>query len=109
MGRAAGEPPDEEGVDGAEGQLAPVCGVARASHRVEDPGRLGAREVGVEDQAGARSDELLMARLSERQTGVACSSALPDDGVVDGRSCGALPDDRRLTLVGDSDRCDAAR
>ena len=109
MGRAACEPPDEEGVDGAEGQLSAVGGVARAGYRVEDPGRLGAREVGVENQAGACANELLMSRLSKRGTGVSGAAALPDDGVVDGHSCGAVPDDRRLTLVGDADRGDAAR
>ena len=107
MGRAAREPPDEEGVDGAEGQLTSVGSIAGARHRVEDPGRLGAREVGVEDQAGARADELLVARLSERQTGVACAAALPDDGVVDGLAGRALPEHGRLTLVGDSDGGDA--
>ena len=57
MRGAAGELPDEPGVDGAEGQLAGLGPGAGAGDVVEQPGDLGAGEVGVDDQAGLLADE----------------------------------------------------
>ena len=47
--RAAGQPPEQEAVDGAEGELAPLRAAARAPvDVVEEPGDLGGREIGIE-------------------------------------------------------------
>ena len=48
---AAGQPPDQEGVDGAEEQLAALRPVAGALDVVEQPFDLRAGEVGVDHQA----------------------------------------------------------
>ena len=49
---AAGEPPEQIAIDGAEHQLAALGACARAGDVVEDPGDLGAGEIGIDDQAG---------------------------------------------------------
>ena len=59
---AAGQHPHQPGVDGAEGELAAFGGSARAGHVVEDPLQLGAREVGVDDQAGLGAEGVGAAR-----------------------------------------------
>jgi hypothetical protein len=106
MDRAAGEPPKEKGIDGAEGELAALRPVPGAGHVVEDPGGLGAGEVGVEEEAGLpRHRGLVPGRL---QPGAELGRApvLPDDAPMHGLSGGAVPDDRGLALVGDADRGD---
>ena len=66
---AAGEPPDQERVDRAEGELAALGLVARALHPVEQPGDLGRGEIRVEEQAGPGRDLGLDAGLAKRGAG----------------------------------------
>jgi hypothetical protein len=54
MDRAAGETPEEEAVDRARGELCPLGPRPRAGHMIEDPGELGAREIGIEQQSSLR-------------------------------------------------------
>ena len=49
---AAGQPPQQIAIDGAEHQLAALGAFARAGDVVEDPGDLGPGEIGIDDQAG---------------------------------------------------------
>ena len=100
---AAGEVPDEPGVDGAEGQLALVCAGATAGDVVENPGDLGRGEVGVEDEAGSVGDVVGDAGLLELCAFGGGSAVLPDDGGVDGLAGGAVPHDYSFALVGDAD------
>ena len=106
---AAGEVPDEPGVDGAEGQLALVCAGATAGDVVENPGDLGRGEVGVEDEAGSVGDVVGDAGLLELCAFGGGSAVLPDDGGVDGVAGCAVPDDDRFALVGDADCGQIAR
>src|SRR5262249_38338598 len=56
---AAGEAKDQPGVDGAKGKLAAIGFGACAFDVVEQPGKLGAGEIRIEQEACARGDELL--------------------------------------------------
>src|SRR3954452_13474874 len=104
MDPAAGEPPEQEAVDGAEGQ-GPVLGrVPRPWHLVEQPSELGAGEIGVDHQPGPRLDMLLQPVRDQPPADVGGAPVLPDDGVMDGASGAALLKDRGLALVGDADR-----
>ena len=58
---AAGQPPEQEAVDRAEGELAGLGRRARAVDVVEQPGDLGGGEIGIEQQAGLRRDRRLVA------------------------------------------------
>ena len=57
--RAAGQPPQEEAVDGAAGELAALGALTRSGDMVEDPGDLGRGEIGIEQQPGRRPDQRL--------------------------------------------------
>ena len=52
MQRAAGEIPQQPGVNGAEGQFAPPGALPGAGHVIQNPAQLAAGEIGVNDQAG---------------------------------------------------------
>ena len=106
---AAGQPPEQEAVDRAEGEPAGPRRLARARHMVEQPGDLGGREIGIEQQPGARCDHGLVPRLPQRGAGVSRAPILPDDGIVDRLAGRAVPDDRGLALIGDADRGDVSR
>ncbi len=100
---AAGQVPDEEGVDVAEEQVAGFgCG-ARAGHMVENPAELEAAEIGGQRQAGAGAIAVLPAVGAELGNGVGDARVLPDDGVVDGLAGFAVPDYGGFALVGDAD------
>jgi hypothetical protein len=56
---AAGQPPQQEAVDGSEGELAPFGASACTRHVIEDPCDLGRREIGVEQEARSGADQRL--------------------------------------------------
>ena len=109
MDPAAGEAPEQEAVDRAEGQLAGLRTRAHAVDIVEDPGDLRAREVRVESQAGLGANRCLKAVGLQRLAIVCRAPVLPHDGIVNGLAGVAIPNNRRLTLVRDADSRDIAR
>src|SRR3954465_16050929 len=86
---AAGELPDQPGVDGAEGE--PAGGFTGAGDVLQDPGELGAGEVGVEHQAGALAEERLATLALQAVAEAGGAAVLPDDGVGDGLAGPAVP------------------
>ena len=106
MHLAAGEPPQQIAIDGAEHQLAALGARARAGHVIEDPGDFGAGEIGIDDQAGLGRDRRLVAFGFEFGADVGGAAVLPDDGAVHGLAGGAVPHHGGLALVGDADRGD---
>ena len=103
MHPAAGQPPDQKAVDGAETQLARGRAVARALDLVQDPGEFRGGEIGVQQQAGLFRHHGFTAGILHHRTDVGRAPVLPDDGVVDRLAGGAVPDDCGLALVGDAD------
>ncbi len=103
MDPPAGQLPDEKGIHSPEEQIPRPRPLARALHMIEDPGKLGAREIGIEQQAGARAHHLLMPRLAQRRAGRGGAPVLPDDGAMDRAAGAAVPDHGGLALVGDAD------
>ena len=94
-------------VDRAEGELARSARGARARHVVEQPGDLGAGEIGVEQQAGLRlvTSASCPARLSVAQRSAVRRSCQTMARWI-GLPVSRVPDERRLALVGDADRRD---
>ena len=103
------QPPQQEGIHGAEGQFAVLRLDPRAGHVVEKPCDLGGGEIGIEHESGARRDQRLMAGVFELSTHRVGAAILPHDGIVDRLAVGAVPHERRLALVGDADGRDVAR
>src|SRR5207248_3030417 len=79
----------------------PQCGL-----RVEEVADLGAREIGVEREAGPGAEERFVPVGPELVADRRADPALPDDRVGHRSPSGAIPDDRRLALVRDPDRGD---
>ncbi len=102
---AAGEFPDQPGIDGAEHQLAFAGALAAAFNVVQDPLDLGTGEVRVNHQTCGVLDVLLKTVALELLADLGAAAALPDDGVVDRAAGVAFPDYRGFTLVGDADGC----
>ena len=104
---AAGQPPQQKTVDGAEGELACVGSRARAVHIVEQPGDLAGGEIRIEQQPGLGGDLRLVAgaRASASQKS-AVRRSCQTMALWIGLPRGAVPDDRGLALIGDADAGD---
>ena len=103
MHLAARELPGEPGVHGAECELAALGAFAQARAVVEQPRELGAREIGIEEEAGLAGEERLEPRLSQLVTSRRGAAVLPDDGVPQGPPRAPVPEQRGFALVGDAD------
>jgi len=106
---AAGEPPQQERVDGAKGELARARSLARAFDMVEEPGDLRGREIGIEQQSRALRDHRLVAGLLQRRAGIGRAAILPHNRIVDRPATRAIPHHRGFALIGDPDRGDITR
>jgi hypothetical protein len=69
---------------------------------VQEPLQLGAREVGVDAQAGFGLDGVGLAVGPQLGTGGFGATVLPDDGVVNRAAGLAVPDHGGFALVGDA-------
>ena len=107
-GPSAGQPPEQEAVDRPERQFAPVGAGTDTIDIVQDPFEFRPREIRIEDQPSALTDQRLVAVSLQFRTQLGSTAILPDDRVVDGFSGLAVPDNHRLALVGDADRRDLA-
>ena len=101
--RAAGQLPQQPGVNRAEGQFAAPRPLPGARHVVQQPANLAAREIGVNDQARLARDQVAVAGALELVAEPGGAAVLPDDGVMDGLAGSAVPDDGGLALIGDAD------
>ena len=109
MDPAAGELPDQPGVNGAEEQLPSLCPLSGPGHVIQQPPDLGAGKVGVRHQAGFPADGIGMAVGHQLVNNIGGAAALPHDGVGDGFPGFLIPDHRGLPLVGDADGGDTVR
>ena len=108
MGGSAGQLPDQKAIDSAEQQLALGGTVARTFDVVQYPRQLCAREIRVQQQAGAVGEHLFVARIAQRAALAGGAAVLPDDGVIDRAAGFLVPDHNGLALVGDADGGDIA-
>ena len=88
----AGEPPEQPGIDGAEGELAGRRAFSGAGQIVEQPGELGGGEIGVEPEAGTALEERFVAVLRQAAAMLGGAAVLPDDGVGEGASRRPVPE-----------------
>jgi hypothetical protein len=100
----AGELPDEPTVDRAECETAALCRLAHTGHVIEDPLKLGAAEIRVGHESGFRGEHVREAALAQRVAHARGAPVLPHDRIADRRAGRAVPDERRLALIGNADR-----
>ena len=103
----AGQFPDQPGVDRAQLDLALRRPLARPGHSIQEPGELGRREVGIEDQAGGGLDYRLVALGGQAGGDVGGAAILPDDGAMQRLAGRRVPDHGRFALIGDADGVEA--
>ena len=101
--------PEQPGVDRPEEEVATGGLLPGPRDPVENPLDLGGGEVGVDHQPGLVVDQLLVTVGDQLLGDVASLLGLPDDRVVDRLTGVAVPDDRRLPLIGDPDGGDLVR
>ena len=101
---AAREPPDQKRVDGAEQNFSRHTSLPQAGHRLQEVHDLRRREIRVEHEPRAPANVCLEPAGLEPCAHGRRHSALPDDGGRDRPARRPFPEDRRLALVGDSDR-----
>ena len=103
MHPTAGQPPDEKTVNGAEKQFASSGAVSRALDSVKNPRKFCGAEIRVEKQPGLFRDHGLLAGILHHRANISGPPVLPDNRIVDGFACGAVPDHGGFALVGDAD------
>ena len=104
-----GQPPEQEGIDGPGENLASRRAASQSAVPVEQVLELGAGKIRIEHQTGLASERPLetvcLQSIADRRR----DPTLPDDGIGDRVPGRLLPDDDRLSLVGDADRRHVAR
>ena len=106
---APGQPPQQKRIDRAECQLAAFRRLARARDLVQQPGELGGREVGVDQEAGALPHQGVVTCGAELAAALGGPPVLPDDRAVHRLAGRPLPQHHGLTLVGDAECGDPLR
>ncbi len=106
MDLAAGEFPDEPGLDRAECDLAALRFLPDALHIFKDPAHLGAGEIRVDQKSRAALEEFLQTFRFQFLAVSRGAAVLPDDGTVNGIAGLSVPHDDGLTLVRNTDRRD---
>src|SRR5438067_9450397 len=101
MSLAAGESPDQEGIDGSEEDFAALSPCAKTGRDFKQVRNLRAREIRVEQEAGSLAEEGLVAGGFEALANGGADPALPDDGVGDRLAGCFFPEDGGFALVGD--------
>ena len=102
VARAIGQLPDQPRINRPEGELALLLQSAGAFDVVQDPLNFGPGEIGVDDQPRLAANERRVLFLLQPIASRGGASILPDDGVANGFTGVAIPDDDGLALVGDA-------
>jgi hypothetical protein len=105
MGSTTGQLPDQKAIHRAKQQFPPPRFVARALDMVQNPFQLGAREIGIGQQAGPFDDNLIIARFAQAAAKIGGATVLPDNRIVDRLPGRSVPNQCGFALIGDAD-CD---
>ncbi len=108
MHGAAGQTPQQETVDRAEGQVSVVRQAPGTVDVIENPCDLGRREIRVEAQPRLAGNHIVRTALPELAAISCRTPVLPDNRVVDAFAAASVPHHRRLALVGNPDSGDLA-
>ena len=99
---AAGQPPDQERVHGAEQDFAAFGPRPQAVDLIQQVLDLGAGEIGVDHQSGLVAEHRFEAVGLQPLANLRTGAALPDHRVGHGFAGVAIPQDGRFPLVGDA-------
>src|ERR1700730_9230187 len=99
MHPAIGQVPEQETVDGAEGEFAAFRARPRTRHVIENPGKFGRREIRIEKQARAAANQRFGSSPPQSLAFGGGTTVLPYDGGVDWRAVRTFPNDSSFPLV----------
>ena len=106
MDLTPGQLPDKPGFDGTEQQLSGFRLFPGPRHVFQNPAKLGAAEIGIDEKSGLLPDHFLAAPGLQFVTKLCRPPTLPHDGVIDRHARFLIPDHRGFPLVGNADGLD---
>ena len=107
MHLAAGQVPDQPGIDGAEQQIAHLRSLARTGHVIQDPLHLAGRKIRIGNKTRRGRDVVRSPALgADRFHDIGRAPALPHDGVAHRVTRAPVPEHGGFPLVGDADAFD---
>ena len=106
--RATGQLPEQPGVNRAEGQFAAPRPFPGTGHVVQQPTDLAPGEISVNDQTRLARNQVAVAGALEIVAEPGRPAVLPDNGVMDGLSVPAVPNDSGFALIGNADGRDVS-
>ena len=101
--------PDQPGVNRAEEQLTLFCTFSRSGNIIQKPLDLGSGKIGIRYKACFGTDGIRNAFCHKIVNNIRSTAALPDNCVGNRLTGHFIPDNRRLALIRDADRCDVFR
>ena len=104
MGRAASQLPDQVAIHRAKEQITAPRFFPRTVNMIQNPLHLGRRKIRINEQTRPIRDHLCMARSSQIAAKLCRATILPNNRIVDGVACGAVPNQCRFALIGNTDR-----
>ena len=93
---AAGQIPQQPGVNGAEGQFAARGPLSGARHVIQQPPQLAAGKIRVNHQAGLVGDDFPVTGPLQLIAEPGRAPILPDNGIIDGSAGLPVPNNRGL-------------
>ncbi len=103
---AAGQAPQQKAVDRAECQLPGFRPAACTRHIIENPGQFAGGEIRIQQQATATAGHFLQPLRLQSSYPVRRATVLPDNRGIDRLATAAIPNQRGLTLIGNTDTGD---
>ena len=104
MHRAAGELPDQPGINGAEQQLSPLRTFPCTRHVIQNPLDLGTGKIGINHKSGFVPISFGQSFFLQCITFRCGAPALPDNRMINRFSGFPIPYHCGFALIGDSDR-----
>src|SRR5690606_1060392 len=101
--------PDQVTIDRPERKLLCLRLTARIRHVIQDPYELACGEIGIDPEAGVLDNQRFQTFFDQLAAVRRRAAVLPHDRGIDAFARRALPDQRRLTLVRDAERCEFLR
>ncbi len=101
MDAAPREFPEKPRVDRSASQVTAFRSLSRPRYLIQDPLKLGSREIGIQHESRLPLNPIASAFCSHSIAGSRRSTILPNDRVVDRIAGAAIPNHGRFSLIGD--------
>ena len=100
---AFGQLPQQPGIHRSKQQLTAFCTLLRTLYMIQYPTNLAGREIRIQKQSGLFTNHCLLSFLLQLLAIIICLPGLPDDGKINRLTAFLIPDNRSLSLIGNTD------